>query len=297
MAALLSCCVLPPMISPLSQGSPESGPQHVYVEVSGKRIHYVTMGAGLPVILLHSGGTSWHDWEAFIPELAESYRVIAPDFPGSGDSEELDGVHDLAAYTAFLESFLQTIGLSKGGIRLLGLSFGGMTALNYTLEHPDLVDRLVLLEVAHRYGHPERRGVLSALALLSKNKVARETIRWWIFQLGSRGMLLWLDLNTGRDFVRASSRATVEILLSWSKLQISTARLAELQVPVLVVAGEYDKEIPLEVVKEFQSALPNSRLLVVPDVSHYDLGTKTLGKRGAVDHAILDFLEAGSPQR
>jgi pimeloyl-ACP methyl ester carboxylesterase len=253
-------------------------------------------GSGEPVILLHSGGTSWHDWEASIPTLSQSYTVIAPDFPGCGNSQELDGTHDIEAYTMFLEHLIQTVGFSNKKIRLVGLSFGGMTALTYTLAHPDSVDYVALLAAAHRYAHLERRTALSILAALARNDLIRETAKWWIYQFGSRGWLLWLDLDTGRDFRRASSRATLEILQSWSELSIPTNQLVELRVPVLLAAAEKDKEVTLETIKELHSFLPNSQLLVVPDVSHYDFGSKNLGKGGILDQTILRFL-ATSPMQ
>lgn len=297
LALIASCCVLPPWVAPLVEEQPESGLMHHYVLIDGKQVHYVTIGSGEPVVLLHSGGTSWHDWESFIPTLSQYYTVIAPDFPGSGDSQELDSTHDVEAYTTFLEHFIQTIGPLDRRVRLIGLSFGGITALRYTLSHPDSVDRLVLLAAAHRYTHPERRAALSILTALAQNDRVIETTKWWIYQFGSRGLLLWLDLDTGRDFRRASSRATLEILLSWGELNIPANRLSDLQVPVLLAAAENDKEVTLEIIRELHSLLPNSQLLVVPDVSHYNFGSKNLGKGGILGQTILRFLASPPMQQ
>jgi len=252
------------------------------------------MGSGAPLILLHSGGTSWHDWEAIMPELSRHYTVYAPDFPGCGNSQELIGVHNIQSYTDFVEGFISVIGLTGKKVNIMGMSFGGMTALNFSLAHPDQVNSLILLEVGYKYSHPERRPLLSFLAFISKSSVIREATKWWIYQFGSRGWLLWLDLDTGRDFLRASSRATLETLLSWSELDLPINQLSHLDIPVLLSIGENDLEVTVAAANDLNNILPDSQLLVIPGVSHYDFGLKNLGKGGELDKKILDFLAANN---
>ena len=66
---------------------PSSTPlTHHYTEVGEVMLHYVTAGSGPPIVLLHGWPQTWYEWRHIIPELAESYTVIAPDMRGLGDS-------------------------------------------------------------------------------------------------------------------------------------------------------------------------------------------------------------------
>ncbi len=283
-------CLGLPQIAPLEAPKPEAGPDHYYFTINGKRVHYVMVGKGPPVLLLHAGGTSWHDWEGIIPVLASNYTVIAPDMPGAGDSEELNGTHNVESYEAFVVSFLSALHLRETRIRLMGMSFGGMTALRFSLDHQDQVDRLVLLEVAQSYTHPERRTALNLLANLAQNDFMRENAKWWVYRLGQTSLFLPFDLDVGPGFLKSSSRATLEILLSWSQMKTPDDEIRRLDIPVLLLAAENDREVYASATQELASLLPNSKIIIVPGFRHYDFGKKNLGAGGVVDQAIVSFL-------
>ena len=69
-----------------------AGAEHHHADLGDVQLHYVTMGQGEPVVLLHGWPQSWYAWRSIMPELAKTYRVIAPDLRGLGDSSHpLDG--------------------------------------------------------------------------------------------------------------------------------------------------------------------------------------------------------------
>ena len=69
-----------------------AGAEHHHADLGDVQLHYVTMGQGEPVVLLHGWPQSWYAWRRIMPELAKNYRVIAPDLRGLGDSSRpLDG--------------------------------------------------------------------------------------------------------------------------------------------------------------------------------------------------------------
>lgn len=124
--------------------SPEIGDG---IDVGGVRTNYHDVGAGSPVLLVHGSGpgvSAWANWRLTLPALAERFRVVAPDLPGFGYTEQVPGAkYDLAAWTAHLLAFLDALGLEK--ISVIGNSFGGALALSVATAHPDRVDRLVLM--------------------------------------------------------------------------------------------------------------------------------------------------------
>jgi pimeloyl-ACP methyl ester carboxylesterase len=108
--------------------------------INGTKLHYEMTGEGHPLVLIHGGVLDSTEWdEQFLP-LAARYRVIRYDVRGFGQSETrklpYSDVEDLYGLLAFLK-------VKKAF--LLGGSSGGAIAIDFALEHPDMVDALVLV--------------------------------------------------------------------------------------------------------------------------------------------------------
>ena len=118
-----------------------------WVEVEGLRIHYLQAGAqGTPVVLLHGGGldSAALTYRFTIGPLAKQHRVIAPDWPGFGESAAPTTAWGVDAYVRFLGRLLDALDLSHAG--LVGISLGGAIALGLTLRSPERVEKLVLID-------------------------------------------------------------------------------------------------------------------------------------------------------
>jgi len=114
---------------------------------AGLRTNYLEDGEGPPVVLLHGSGpgvTAYANWRLTIPSLAQRFRVVAPDLMGFGFTERpADGAYDVERWTTQVVDLLDALGLEK--VSLVGNSFGGGIALRVAAQHPDRVDRLVLM--------------------------------------------------------------------------------------------------------------------------------------------------------
>lgn len=117
------------------------------IEVRGRSTNVLDVGSGPPVMLLHGSGpgvSAWANWRLQIPELARKHRVIAFDQPGFGFTERRPGeTYDVADWTAHVLGVLDTLGLDR--VSLVGNSMGGGIALHVAAEHPERVNRLVLM--------------------------------------------------------------------------------------------------------------------------------------------------------
>ncbi|MFD6057369.1 MULTISPECIES: alpha/beta fold hydrolase [Rhodococcus] len=117
------------------------------IDVNGIATNYHDEGEGAPVVLIHGSGpgvTAWANWRTTIPVLAQNFRVLAPDILGFGYTERPDGVaYNSTTWTEHLVGFLDALGLDK--VSIVGNSFGGSLALRIATEHPDRVDKLVLM--------------------------------------------------------------------------------------------------------------------------------------------------------
>ncbi len=119
---------------------------HDHAELGEATLHYVTAGAGAPVVLLHGWPQTWYMWRKVIPALAERYRVIAPDLRGLGDSSRPAGGYDKLTIARDIgELVLDHLDLDA--VHLVGHDWGGPVAFALAAARPDRVARLALLDV------------------------------------------------------------------------------------------------------------------------------------------------------
>src|SRR4249920_17672 len=111
-----------------------------YVEVPGGRLYYEVAGQGQPVLFIHADVSDHSMWDEQVAAFAPNYRVITYDKRGFGKTTSQDGAYspheDIAALLAHL-GVMRTF--------VVGLSNGGAQALDFTLEHPEMVDGLVVV--------------------------------------------------------------------------------------------------------------------------------------------------------
>lgn len=117
------------------------------VPVRGIATNVLDVGEGSPVLLLHGSGpgvSAYANWRLTMPALAEEHRVVAFDQPGFGFTERPQGAtYSVAGWTDHVLGVLDALGLAR--VDLVGNSFGGAIALRFAAEHPDRVNRLVLM--------------------------------------------------------------------------------------------------------------------------------------------------------
>ncbi|MGL4621060.1 MAG: alpha/beta fold hydrolase [Chroococcidiopsis sp.] len=119
---------------------------HNNVMVNGIQLHYVTAGEGEPLILLHGYPQTHHAWHKVIPELARHFTVIAPDLRGLGDSERPKTGYEKHIIAEDIYQLVRSLGYEK--IYLVGHDYGGSTAYFLASEHPEIVQRLIVIECA-----------------------------------------------------------------------------------------------------------------------------------------------------
>lgn len=117
------------------------------IEAAGLQTNYHDVGQGDPILLIHGSGpgvSAWANWRLTLPDLAQHFRVIAPDMAGFGFSARP------ANYTYNMDNWVtQAVGLMDAlGIQrasLVGNSFGGGLALALAIKHPERVNKLILM--------------------------------------------------------------------------------------------------------------------------------------------------------
>ena len=107
-------------------------------------MHYVMAGSGYPLVFLHGWPQTWYEWRKLIPPLTRRFTVIAPDLRGLGDSERPLTGYDKRTLATDVYQLLKTLGHEKIG--LTGHDWGGTVAYYLAYDHPEMVERLLILE-------------------------------------------------------------------------------------------------------------------------------------------------------
>ncbi len=132
------------------------------IELNGIQINYAQAGTGKAIIFLHNGGGFWQTWYYQIKHFSENYSVYAIDWPGFGESELPEKSITLQLLTKTLEEFIKKLDLNH--VILVGNCIGASVALQYNIEYPEKVDKLILMNIC-----PGK--------LLIKNKLVRKLIQ------------------------------------------------------------------------------------------------------------------------
>ncbi len=260
-----------------------------WIAVQGLKIHYLTAGEmGSPVILLHGGAvdSASISWGAALEAFASTHRVFAPDLPGYGQSAKPDVQYTTEFYVDFLVHMLDAVQLPKAS--LVGLSLGGAITLGFTLNYPDRVDRLIVIDP---YGILPKVAwhKLSYLWVKSPFNELSYRFKW------SKGMVRWLLLSSFISSPARLSEALVDELyqamqapgagkawtsyqryeMSWQGVRHNyLPRLSEIQAPTLFINGEKDTVVPLKYAQEAHAQVKNSQLYIMPECKHWPMRDK-----------------------
>jgi len=257
--------------------------------VLGTRLHYLDVGVGDPtVMLLHAFPLHSAMWHPQLAALAASHRVLAPDFKGFGESDAPDdpGAYSMDAYADELAGLLSAAEVEQ--VVLVGLSLGGYVSFAFRRRHGEAVAGLVLADTRAAADSPE----VAERRVAQQRRVREEGTAGVIgAQLGT---LLSEPTRQHRPAVvdqvrrmmQQSPAGFVGALEAMRRRSDSTADLAGIDVPTLVLAGEYDLPSPPAVAEAMAGRIPGARLAVLPEAGHLS----NLEAPEAFNQALLDFL-------
>jgi pimeloyl-ACP methyl ester carboxylesterase len=250
-------------------------PPSQFVEIDGVRMHYRDEGEGPVVVLLHANYSSLFMWEPWVVALRERYRVIRLDLPAHGlTGPEPSGNYTLERIQQLFEKFVDEKGLER--FTVVGTSIGGTVAMRYTADHPDRIERLVLISPGSL--EPRVRGRTTP-ANVPK---AADLLGYILPKSFTRFMLT----NDYGDSERVTDAVVDEWYEMWMREGNRLAMLNLLRqyvsggvedkiravsVPVLLIWGEKNKRVPLALAYETKDLLVNSpevRLEVLPGIGH-----------------------------
>jgi pimeloyl-ACP methyl ester carboxylesterase len=265
-------------------GQAGDGPLRLrHLVLHGHRMAYRSAGSGPLILLLHGITSSSATWGRVLPYLADRFTVVAPDFPGHGESAKPRGDYSLGAYASGIRDLLVALGHERA--TLVGHSLGGGVAMQFAYQFPERCDRLVLVdsgglgrEISPLLRAASLPGAELVLPLLTDRRViggARGVGRL-LGRIGLRLSTDWDEMARGHaSLTDAETRSafvhTLRTLVEpgGQRIDASDRLYLAAHVPFLLIWGERDRIIPVAHGRVAHAAVPGSRLEVFPEAGHF----------------------------
>jgi pimeloyl-ACP methyl ester carboxylesterase len=258
-----------------------------YAEIGDVRLHYVEAGEGPLVVLLHGFPEFWYGWRRQIQPLAAAgFRVVAPDMRGYNLSSR---PHDVSAYdTGPLVDDIRGLIRERGAesAMLVGHDWGGTVAWDLAMFHPEVVDRLAILNAAHPrklsqgLHHPDqlrKSWYFFFFALPELPESVVHANHWHFFRHFLHDARPALTPEETEHYVQAWSQpgaATGMINYYRSSVRASQkkaeAALRPISAPTLVIWGQRDRYLGQELAEPEHDDVPSLvQVERLPDASHW----------------------------
>ncbi len=253
--------------------------------VNGIELGYQEIGEGKPLILLHGGFGSVEMFGPNLELLAAGRRVIGVDLQSHGRSPAADRPMRFETMADDIAALIRSLGLERSAI--MGFSLGGAVALRTAIQHPEVVDRLVLVSTVfkRRGWYPEMTAGMDAMGPETAGFLMQSPM-YQAYQKVAPRVQDWPVLVT-------QLTEALKIDYDWS------AEIPGLSMPVMLVVGDADGVPPSHAVEFFgllgggkrdaswdRSGMTHHRLAILPGATHYDINVLP-----ALSAAVIPFLD------
>jgi pimeloyl-ACP methyl ester carboxylesterase len=261
------------------------------VHALGLEIAYHRVGRGPPLVFVHGAGEDGRVWRPQLADLADEFTVVAWDEPGAGRSSDLPAGFGLADYADCLAELIE--GLALGPAHVAGLSWGGTVALELYRRRPTVVRTLVLADTyAGWKGSLPEEEVRARVEGFEQMVAAGDP-----FGPALPGLFAG---EPPHEFVPLLEEMAAAVRPATMRQQVATMAAADLRevlprvgVPTLLIWGELDARSPLTVARQFEDAIPDAQLVVLPVTGH----VSNLEQPERFNAAVRKFCGALAPDR
>jgi pimeloyl-ACP methyl ester carboxylesterase len=264
-----------------------------FIDLAGRRTHFVERGQGKPVILIHGFNLDSHTWIKNFDQLAARFKVFAPDLWGQGYStrQPLDYGYDL--FEEQIRLFMETLDIQKAS--LVGHSMGGGTSIVFALKNRDKVEKLVLTDSA---GIPTQlpfrskvfrlKGVAEFLMALRTDRIRRMNLEdIWIRDRELLTEDIYQKLVLYQK-IEGSTEALLTILRKdfFNTLEDEIQELGKRDIPTLIIWGREDASLPLHCAEGMHRLITGSRLEILDNAGHL----ANFDRANEFNELVIDFL-------
>jgi len=258
--------------------------------IAGRRLHFLDVGTGDRVfVLVHGMGGRWQNWLENIPALAEHGRVLALDLPGFGHSQPPEGPVSLEGFADSAAELIRSLGIARAVF--VGHSLGGPVALRFGSRHPDLAEAVVLVGGAI-YQFSDLLGMRDVLRLtLTRPRetaaIAAEILTaglrtpgWLQRRVASSSLLrrvflapyvlhpAALPADAAALIIDGAGAPGVYPTVRAVARSSPTAGMPAADCPILSLAADTDRIVPLRDTYTLQREFPHARTVVLEGCGH-----------------------------
>jgi pimeloyl-ACP methyl ester carboxylesterase len=250
---------------------------HGFARSGDVRLHYVTKGSGPLVIMLHGFPDYWYTWRHQMPALARRHQVVALDMRGYNESDKPEGVENYAMdkLVGDVEAVIRHFKRDKAIV--VGHDWGGAVAWAFAMTHPEMTDRLIILNLPHPKGlmrelanNPDQRKNSDYAREFQKPDAAS--------RLTAEGLASWVrDPAARAKYVEAFRRSSFEAMLNYYKANYPRpdaagrgADMPKVKCPVLMFHGLKDRALLASGLNGTWDWVDNELMLVtIPTADHF----------------------------
>jgi len=244
------------------------------ININGKTIYYEEYGQGTPLLLLSGGGInrSIRDFGKCIPGLSKQYRVIAPDTPGQGRSEQPDSLsYDLL--TDFMSQLIDSLKIDSGYV--MGWSDGAIVSLLLANKRADKIKKVIAVGANNGI-----RGF--NLGGFPPDSVKPPSLEYWASS--NKKDIEWYNtLTPKKDWRKTNSNMNMMV---YQKEYFPTGVYDSINIPVMIVLGDRDM-ISIEHGLEMYRLIKNSQYCVLPNTTHEVFAERP----DLINKIAIDFLK------
>ena len=261
------------------------------IENKGARIYWDERGTGEPLLLIMGLSYPSYMWHRSRPVLAKSYRTIALDNRGVGQSDAPPGVYSIALMASDTAAVLDAAGIESAHV--FGASMGGMIAQEFTLQYPNRVRSLILACTAAGGPHAVQAEPEALQALLRRDvtpEESKEAIIPFIYDPATPRERIDEDMAIRMKWYPTAQgyMGQLQGIFGWE----AYSRIAQITAPTLVLHGESDRLVPPANARLIAEKIPAAKLVLIPHAGHIF----ETDQPPAAHHAILEFLAAQQPR-
>lgn len=259
--------------------------QYDYMITNGIKLHYVTQGEGTLMLMLHGFPEFWYSWRHQIPEFAQDYKVVALDLRGynKSDKPQQQSAYVMSEFIQDVKGVIQGLGYER--CVLVGHDWGGMIAWNFAYAYPEMIERLIVLNIPHPAKFAEglrtpqqllRSWYIFLFQLPMLPELLMQLSDYQAIEFAFKDMAIDKMAFTNADIEAyknaVSRRGSLTAMINYYRnvfTNFKSQNWSILQVPTLMIWGEEDKALGKELTYGTQAYVKEFCIRYISNCSHW----------------------------